>query len=136
MPGSLPASNHSKDVSFMNHLDDADSSSKISIDDKFDFLPNFIDFESFLGGDCEIGLILIEAGVATLHKKLFPSFEREKTLSRKKYYGDPAKKRKTRFNTTVSFFPLFHPSTSRQTNFSVSALFKYEKRGWGRRRNF
>ena len=63
MPGSLPASDHSKNISFMNHLNDSDPGTKISIDDKFDFLSNFIDFESFLGGDCEIGLILIEAGV-------------------------------------------------------------------------
>ena len=61
--GSLSSSHHCKNVSFMDHFNDSDSCSEISGDDQFDFLIEFVYFKTLLGGDGEVGLILVEAGV-------------------------------------------------------------------------
>ena len=66
MPGGLASSHHGKDVGLVDHLDDADPCSEISGDDQLDFFVEFVYFEPLLGGNCEVGLILIEASVDDL----------------------------------------------------------------------
>ena len=66
MPGSLTSSDHGKYVCLVYHLDYADPCPEISRDDQLYFLIELVNFEPFLCGDCEVGLVLVEAGVDDL----------------------------------------------------------------------
>lgn len=44
----------------MDHLNDADSCSEISVEREGNFLIEFVNFETFLRADGEVGLVLVE----------------------------------------------------------------------------
>jgi hypothetical protein len=66
MPGGLASSDHGKYVCLVNHLYYADPCPEISGDDQLYFLIELVNFKPFLGGDCEVGLVLVEASVDDL----------------------------------------------------------------------
>jgi hypothetical protein len=59
-------SNNGEYVGFMDHLYNPDSGSKLPWELLTDLVAEFENFESFLGSDWEVGLVLVEGNVQNL----------------------------------------------------------------------